>query len=294
MAFKLGRVGIIGLGEIGGMLADGLLRQGCIRPEQLRVTDHHAGAAAALQARYPGVEAAADALRAAEQADVLIVSVQPAAVPVVLKTARSAAKADAVLWLTSSHFPDGILDRLWPGDAVTCLPTVAGRIDRGVVLAHVRSAGSADERKCQFESAVGLCCSRVVWVADRGFKVLNNITGCAPAFVAYIVQTFADAVAQAQNLCPDEADARLAPETVDFMVREAFASTLALMDSRQLSAADLSDRVGSPGGITRTARLALEAALPEAMANLIRQSVRRHEAIDADIGRLAAGQTAGD
>lgn len=291
MPFKAERMGIVGLGEIGGMLAEGLLNQGCIQPDQLRVTDHQTGHVAELQARYPGVHDAGDVCRAAEQADVLIVSVRPPAVPAVLMAARPAAKTDAVLWLTSSHFPDEVLSRLWPGDAVTCLPTIAGRLNRGVILAHVRTEDSPDIRKRQFEFAVERCCRQVEWVADRGFKVLNNITGCAPAFVAYIVQTFSDAVVQAQRLYPDEADSIRSPETVDFMVREAFASALELLNEQQISAAELSDRVGAPGGITRTARSALEAVLPETIADLIRRSVLRHEAVDTDIEQMVFSQT---
>ncbi|HHX38005.1 MAG TPA: NAD(P)-binding domain-containing protein [Clostridiaceae bacterium] len=279
---KYPKVGVIGLGNMGGMLTRGFLKQNIFDAEQIFITDHNKSNTEPLAADYPGVNIVDDERTAATGADLLLISIKPPAIPEVILNVKEFLADGAVLWLTTSHLPDGQLERLWEGDAITFLPTLSGHLDRGVVLAHyyrhpTRIADN-DYSKEFFGSCIEPLCKRLIWVPDDGFAVLNNITGCAPAFVAYLIRAFAEAVATETDAC----DAEL----LQSMVLEAFSSTCALLEVTKELPDQLLNRVGSPGGITFTALSALTETMPQSLSTLINRSVERHAVADQEVAAV--------
>ncbi len=333
------KIAIIGVGVIGSMLAVTFLEQQLVKPEHLKLYHRHPDQLENLCAAWPGLVPAASAELAVEEADIVIVAVQPAKMPAVLKEICPVMAPAARLWLTTSHLPDKLVRLFWPGRAVTCLPTVAGRYGKGTVLAHAvygtgavqaESAGADSPTKARPEAPVetddsevataelvagasspevpagstcaplaateadlalhphlkdefayyfSFLCRRLLWVEDGGFAVLNNITGCAPAFVCALIQSVAEAVAQHE---PDFDRADLIE-----VAAEAFKSTAVLLEQEALPPADLIGRVGSPGGITYTAMAALDEAMPAVWQDLIQRSTDRHSRADRETAAAA-------
>ncbi len=282
------RMGVIGLGTIGGMLAERGLHHNQIEPSRLFVYDHHAENIQKLTDRYPEVNVCGAEAEVCGNVDRLIVSIKPPGIPPLLASLRQMfagqEKRLPELYITTSHYDDDQLAALWPKPCVVCLPTIAGVIDRGVVLAH-HPAEMDSERVRLFEMFMRPQCHELRWVEWSDFPAPNNLTGCAPAFVAYMVQAMADATQLSwPNMRTDE--------LVD-LAKEALISTCMLLDHRGVSPLELISSVGSPGGITYTALSALEETFPASFGELVRRSVRRHHQADSEAA-LAVKQALAD
>ena len=223
---KVLKVGVIGLGNMGGMLTRNFLKRNIFDAEQIYITDHNKSNTEPLAATYPGVNIVDNETEAARQADILVISIKPPAIPEVIMKVKGVLAKQAVLWITSSHLPDAQLTKIWQGEAVTFLPTLSGYLDRGVVLAHYFCHPDIKEQDDSvrdfFANCVKPTCNRLIWVPDGGFAVLNNITGCAPAFVAYLINSFGDAVAEEM--------VNFDNELLQILILEAFSSTCALLE----------------------------------------------------------------
>lgn len=202
------RMGAIGLGTIGGMLAERGLRHNRIEPARLFVYDHHEENIQKLTDRYPEVNVCRNEAEVLGNADRLIVSIKPPGIPNLLTNLRHmyTGREERLpeLYVTTSHYDDEQLAALWPKPCVSFLPTIAGVIDRGVVLAH-HPAEMDNERVRLFELFMRPQCHELRWVEWSDFPAPNNLTGCAPAFVAYMVQAMADATQLSRpNMRSDE------------------------------------------------------------------------------------------
>lgn len=273
-------LGFIGLGNIGGMLAERALHHKLVSPDQVYLFDHHPENIRKISANYRSVQVCADEEEVCRAVDRLVIAISPTAIPKLLCKLRKNKQPDVALpelWLTTSHLNDEQLAMLWPRPCITCLPTLAGALNRGVVLAHY-PVNMPAESVADFEIFIKPQCKALYWVAWEEFPVPNNLTGCAPAFVAYIIQAMAEAAA-----------ARLpgfSPDDLAVMAAEALTSTVALLEHRRLQPAELLRQVGAPGGITYTALSALQENFPQMFVELIRRSVERHNVADQEVDNI--------
>lgn len=265
-------LGIIGLGNIGGMLASRVLETGAVAAQDLYLTDHHPENQERLSSAWPQVHICPDERAVAASSDALIIAVAPPVMPDVIRQIRPVFPTDGLLVLTTSHLPDKVLRRLWSGEAITCLPTIASAVGRGTVLAHQLATPAAVD---WFERLMRPSCRHLLWVADDGFAIPNSIAGCAPAFVGFIIDSFAKAASRA-GMDQD-------PHLLRELAFEAFASTCELVQSGHADLTDLIQRVGSPGGITRTALSALEEGFPASLDELFHRGACRHQQADEEV-----------
>ncbi|HEX3239830.1 MAG TPA: pyrroline-5-carboxylate reductase dimerization domain-containing protein [Solirubrobacterales bacterium] len=240
-------VGFCGSGNMAAAMARGWAGEF----ESMLFSDNGSGKAQALASELGGEAVGNAAL--AERSDFVVLAVKPAGLEGVAPDLAAAARVVSILGATS-------LERLrsaLPGaEILRVMPNVGVEVRQGV-LCLAGDAGAEAREKLRL-------LGHVVEIADGEFDEATAIMGCAPAYLALVVEALADA-GTAAGL-----DAALARE----LVVETAAGTAELLRTRD--AAEVREAVTSPGGSTEAGLEALDReGAREAFAAAVAASLER-------------------
>lgn len=249
-------VGVLGLGNMGGAIAAGLLRAG--HPsDKLFGFDLNAAAVDAFGGT--AVDSVASLL---DSADVLVVAVKPYHLESVLGAAFDDGRVDTVISVAAGVSLATLRSYVGHGaDAVVrAMPNTAAEVGRSTT-ALVAEAG-CNPRHIDAATAIFSAVGTATWLANEELMhPATAVVGSAPAFIYVLAEALADAAVL--DGIP-RGDARR-------MVGSMIAGAGALLEAHDGSPAELKDRVASPNGTTIRGLRALEvggfrAALLDAVA----------------------------
>ena len=232
------RVGLIGCGNMGGALARGW-------KEPVLCCDAVAGRADALAADTGG-EALADNAALAERSDLVVLCHKPHQLGAVAEQIGGRAKAVASIL---SGVSLAQLQEAYPGVPVTRLmPNTAVEVGRGVICyahgEHVDEPRGATVVELFGRSA------RLFEVDDAQMDAAMALIGVAPAYVALIVEAWADA-----GVAHGIPSSLAGP-----LVAEAIAGSAELLLAHDVDTLAVRRGVTTPGGSTAQGLAALESA----------------------------------
>lgn len=262
---------VIGMGEIGSILASQMIEHGVMAPADLFVYDRNQYKCDALKKRFFDVQIAPNLEAAVQKARYIFICVQPVSIAGVLKDIQSLLCEDANIFISSSNFMLSEATEVTGAKVSKFLPTVNSAIGRGVIYAAHNYKVTAEDAQA-FEAIMRKICSQLYIVEEKEFAVLNNLAGCAPAFFAYFSQCLCQAVYERQH--------SFSYREVERIVAETLAATGQRMIEKDLTFEEICMGVGKPGGITYTALSALVDQLPASMSELVKCSVEKHGKID--------------
>lgn len=186
------RVAFLGVGKMGGILCQSLLRQGILAPASTVGTVQHPEKATA-RAQELGIEVTTSNVDAARAAEVILICVKPNAVGPVVQEIRPVASPDklviSIAASISTRFIEGILAAQIP--VVRAMPNTpclvasgmtgicGGRFARQSHLALARSL---------FDS-VGM----TVTVDEKHMDAVTGLSASGPAFIYIILESLAEA-----------------------------------------------------------------------------------------------------
>jgi pyrroline-5-carboxylate reductase len=223
-------VGFVGSGNMAAAIARGWTGEF----ESMLFSDSGSGRARALAEELGGEAVSNEEI--ARRADLVVLAVKPKMLEEVAPELEEAREVVSVLAVVS-------LERLqaaFPGTehVLRVMPNVGVEVRQGVLCV----AGSAsDEVRGRLELL-----GHVVEVPDEDFDEATAIMGCAPAYVALVVEALAEA----------GAEAGLSAELARELVVETTAGTAELL--RERDPADVREAVTSPGGSTEAGLEALD------------------------------------
>ncbi|HXR61674.1 MAG TPA: pyrroline-5-carboxylate reductase [Solirubrobacterales bacterium] len=223
-------VGFVGSGNMAAAMARGWSGEF----EGMLFSDSGSGRAQAL-AEELGEEVASNE-EIARRADLVVVAVKPGKLDEVAPELREAKEVLSVLAVVSLER----LQSLFPGaeHVLRAMPNVGVEVRRGVLCV----AGSLSAEARAKLDLLG----HVVEIADADFDQATALMGCAPAYLALVVEALADA----------GAEAGFDPELARELVVETTAGTAELL--RRHSPAEVRKTVTSPGGSTEAGLEALD------------------------------------
>lgn len=233
------RIGIVGLGNMGAAIADGLVLSG-LPTGQLYGFD----ADPAKLSAFAGESAETMAVLESS-VDVLIIAVKPHIVPAVLarvagRTLVVSVAAGVTLATLASSLPAGT-------PVVRAMPNTAAAVGKSTTALVAGEEASVDDLALATRvfDAFG---TTVCLAREELMHVATAVVGSGPAFIYVLAEALADgAVAGGMPR-------QLAREAVSGMISGA----AALLAAHEGSPAELKDRVASPGGTTIAGLRALE------------------------------------
>lgn len=262
MTFELA---VIGGGNMGAALLDGLLASDAVAAEQVIVVEPSAQRRVELAERFPGVTVAHQVDRCASA----VLAVKPPDIPTVAAQA-AAAGATRVLSVAAGVTTATIAAAVGDGVAVLrTMPNTPALVGAGVsALCGGPGAGDADlEWADAILSSVGL----VVRVVESQLDAVTGLTGSGPAYVFLIAEALMDGGVLAG----------LPRATVEQMVAQLLVGSSKLLAERGDPAA-LRAMVTSPGGTTAAGIRVLEArAVRSAVIDAVAAATTRSRELGA-------------
>lgn len=184
------RIGFIGFGNMASAMADGWIASGAIAGDRMCAC---AGRYDALVERCDrhGMRAMRTAAEVAAAADVLVVAVKPYMIEGVLGSIAGALAGKVVLSVAAG-WDCAAYERVIPGTRhLSTVPNTPVAINEGVIACEKASTLTDDDRTLLFE-LLGLL-GKAVEVETRLLSVAGTVGGCAPAFVAMVIEALGDA-----------------------------------------------------------------------------------------------------
>lgn len=184
------RIGFMGFGNMASAMADGWIASGAIAGDRMCAC---AGRYDALVERCDrrGMRAMRTAAEVAAAADVLVVAVKPYMIEGVLGPIAGALAGKVVLSVAAG-WDCAAYERVIPGTRhLSTVPNTPVAINEGVIACEKASTLTDDDRTLLFE-LLGLL-GKAVEVETRLLSVAGTVGGCAPAFVAMVIEALGDA-----------------------------------------------------------------------------------------------------
>ncbi|MGB1586239.1 MAG: pyrroline-5-carboxylate reductase [Thermoplasmatota archaeon] len=263
------RLAVIGCGNMGSAIVEGLLEQGWAKPEQIIATNPAADKVEELIERL-GIQGTTDNVAAAREADIVLLGVKPQIIKAALKELRNTVTPPQLVISIAAgistrfieyYLPDVPVARSMPNLAVTvgmgATAICAGQAAKPEDLAQVRAI---------FE-AVGT----VEEVHENLMDAVTGLSGTGPMYVFHLIEALADAGVKVG--LPRAVAQRLAMQTVRGSAR------LAQMSDDHPAA--LKDQVTSPGG---TAIAALHVLRKNGFSAILMDAVEAARDRSAELG----------
>ena len=237
------KIGIIGLGNMGGAILGGIVSKGIVEKENVTGFDLSDALKAKAKDSY-GINIAADNKEVLANSDVVILAVKPQHMGDMLSGIRDAwnkntlvisiAAGKTVEWLESNIGADMKI--------VRCMPNTPALIGEGCTGVCVNKNVSEEEKKTAL--SILCACGKAIEVTESQMDAVVGISGSAPAYVFMFIEAMADA-GVAAGLTRDKA--------YEFAA-SAVKGSAALMLETGKHPGELKDMVCSPAGTTIAAR----------------------------------------
>jgi len=253
------RLAIIGGGNMGAALAQGLLESGQIPPASLIIVEVSAERRAVLAQMFP------DSVITAEigPCDAAVLAVKPLDIPAAA-TAASAAGATRLLSIAAGVTVAALEAAARPGTAVIrSMPNTPALVGQGAsAICGGEATTSADRDWARaILGAVGL----VVEVPEEQIDAITGVTGSGPAYLFLVAEALIEAAV----------DMGLPRDQAGDLVRQLFTGSAALLAQGDEPKV-LRERVTSPQGTTAAGIAVLQGAeVPEAFRAAVRAATER-------------------
>lgn len=236
------KIVVLGTGNMGRAITDGLLSSGMLNPGELVLADLQTDRLQSYEDM--GCEITTDAVYACQQGDVWILGVKPQSLPSLLNSLRPYCAGKLVISIAAGASVNMIEAALPMCSVVRVMPNTPLMVGKGV-SAMCRGA-RVDDAQCTFAEKIFSCAGSVIWCGE---ELLNPMTALTSSSVAYFARLIADMSTWAEQNGFDSFDRN----AVIQWVCNTAAGTAALITERKIEPAELIRTVASPGGTTQRA-----------------------------------------
>ena len=249
------RLGVIGAGQIGAMLAAAWITAGIDAP--VLVHTRTRAKAEALSAAHPGRVIVCDSAAAAARAcDALFVCARaPDAEDIVAEIADQL-RPEQYIALTNSTTPLAWLESRAPCRAAKIIPSLTQYAHAGIllVMSGARMEGDAAVAFYDLLAMIG----QPYTIGEDAVRIYSDLTSCGPAFWAALAADMERA-----------AEVRGVPaEAGRFLIGETLYGLGALLARREFTPQEVVRRVAAPGGVTHAGLSALRECAPHLFARV--------------------------
>ncbi len=247
MPFQDSTICFIGAGAMGEAMIKGLLNKKLLKPEQIIAADPYEERGNNLAKQY-GLRYTSDNAKAAEEANVLVLSIKPQVIEKVLPNIRRGAhSANVVISIVAGMKIKTIANGLANASVVRAMPNTPAQIGQGITVWTATPDVSKSGLK-QAEALLGALGEEIYVDDEQYMDMATALSGTGPAYTFMFMEAMIDAGVHMGF--PRRIAERLVLQTMRGSIEYAEASGL--------HPAQLRNQVTSPGGTSAEALYHLE------------------------------------
>lgn len=266
------KVGFVGYGNMGSTLLKGLLAHGALTEGEVIVTSRTMDRMDELKRAHPGVTvgSAADVAKAS----IIFICVRTGDVKGMLEGFLPHLRAGGHIVTINGGLQIKNLEQAFSGKITKAIPSMTLGSGHGVTL--ICHNGRVDPPSALAIEEMFSKVGTVQIVKEEQFEVAADLTSCAPAFIADIVQRFAEAGVRHSDL---------GEETARRLMVETLLGTALTLSSGGIAFEELKSKVATRGGISEQGLEVLDRELPGVFDRVLEATLSRHEAVKGSISR---------
>ncbi|WP_319521182.1 pyrroline-5-carboxylate reductase [uncultured Desulfosarcina sp.] len=277
------KIGMIGTGNMGKALIDGLIASGTAKAENIICSDASEQQLASVREKY-GVETTTDNIAVVKAADIIIYAIKPQIMAAVLKETADFLDMSKLIISIAAGVPMAAIESLLNKELrlIRVMPNVAVAVKEGAT--GIAAGGKATEEDIKLALAIFNSVGKSIFLKENYLMdAITGLSGSGPAYIFMIVDALADA---GVKMGLSRKDARvLASQTI--------LGAAKLLLETQAHPGELKDSVTSPGGTAIAGLHTLEkGGLRTTLINAVEAATNRSKELgEAMIKNFANGQT---
>lgn len=242
------RIAVLGAGNIGTALIGGILKGGVADRKHVVATVRSPASAREVSKKFSIRVTAGGNREAVEWADVVIIAVKPAALPLLLKEIRETFRANHILISLAAAIPITLIEETI-GKRIPvfrAMPNIPVVVEEGATAVAENSSVTASQRKIveSIFRAVGVVC----FVKEDLMHAVTALSGSGPAYIYMVIE----------GLIAGGLKMGLSREVSTHLAEQTVLGAAKLVRETGLHPAILKDQVITPGGVTIAAIHELE------------------------------------
>lgn len=263
-------IAVLGCGQIGELIASGLLASGWRKAEELIATARREERVNELADR--GLRATTSNVEAVRDARVLVIAVKPQDMDALLGEIAAEVTPDHVVLSVAAAIPTRFIERRLPTEVpvVRAMPNAPSQVREG--MAAICPGSYARDEHLKIAADVLGHVGRVVQVAEPYMDAVTAVSGSGPAYFALLAEAMIDAgimLGLSRTVSTD-------------LVVQTMLGTAILLRDGHMHPVELREAVTSPGGTTIMAIRELEqAGVRAALLNAINAAMERSRTLAA-------------
>ena len=264
------RIGFIGTGSMGGMLIRKFVETGAFKAGDIMASNRSPEKARAI-ASQTGIRAGKDNRDVAAHSDIIFLCVRPLDVKGVLKELTGLLTKDKLVVSIASDVHISDISAYCDSRVVLAIPSVAAEFSKGILLVAFDDKATEADRELIL-SAFGRI-GRPVEVKEKDFEVCAQLTSCAPAYIASLMQEFANAAIRREGI---------SPALAELLVKETLAGTAELLNKVN-GFDEVVTRVATKGGITEEGVKVIKEDAPRMYDGILDVTLAKHALVKEKI-----------
>jgi competence protein ComER len=258
------RIGFIGTGSMGSMLARGYCEvsdQDC----QILACNRTRAKVEVLIQEYPSIQVVDTIQELAALSDILFLCVKATDAWEILQDLKHLLSEDQYLVSINSAISMNEMEDMLKCSVIKIIPSITQEARSGIILTMFGSRMDMAKRS-YMEGILGKI-GTPKQIPEEKVRIYSDLTSCGPAFFSFMVREWVAAAAEIGGISNEQAES-MALETLNGLVR--------LIRDREFTIEDVLRRVTVPGGVTEVGLNVLEPVLHNAFTSVF-QATQSHQ-----------------
>jgi pyrroline-5-carboxylate reductase len=187
------KIGMIGIGNMGTALIDGLILSGAAQAENIICSDASDRQLASIGEKYP-VKTTTDNIEVVTAADIVIYAIKPQIMATVLKETADHIDMSKLIISIAAGVPLAAIESLLDKDLrlIRVMPNVAVAVREGATA--IAAGGHATDEDIQLATAIFDSVGKTIFLKENYLMdAITGLSGSGPAYIFMIVDALADA-----------------------------------------------------------------------------------------------------
>jgi pyrroline-5-carboxylate reductase len=186
------KVAVIGLGKIGTILLQAMLREDLLSPKHVRATVTHADKAKTLSKEL-GIDVGTDNAAAVRDADIVLLAVKPQTVGAVLTGLRDTLTSHHLLISVAASVPTTYMEERLAAKVpiIRAMPNTPSMLGAG--MTGICKGSNATAAQLELAQAMFNTVGRTAVVEEKHMDAVTGLSASGPAFIYIIIESLAEA-----------------------------------------------------------------------------------------------------
>lgn len=266
------KVGIIGIGNMGSILAEAFLQSKAISEENLTIYTRTIAKAHVLQKQHPLITVSDTLPDLIINSSLIFICVKPGDMPPLFNNIKEVISPEKCIVSITSPISVQQIESIVPCNTARFIPSITNKVFSGVSLLTFGTC-CTEEWKDVLKQ-LGESISEVLEIDNNITRVASDIVSCGPAFFSYLAQQF---------IAGATAETSIDQQTATILTEKMLIGFGELLKSGQYTLPTLQEKVCVKGGITGEGIKVFEAQLGNVFQDLFKAT---HQKFHDEVNKL--------